>query len=369
MDVGLVDRIYECAALPQLWPDVLDELAQIAGARGGVLFAADLTADILRWTASPLSVDDMAAYAADGVLMRSLRLERLAGADHAGFVRDNDILSSDEMDRDPSYRDFLRPRGLGYAAASLIPLPTAEMLIFSVEREHARGPVEAAAVQRLDALRPHLARSALLSSRLRLEQAQSMTQALGLIGLPCLAFDARGVVLAANTLVELLDAFVGWRSHDRIALRDRSADALLQAAVDSLATAAAPSVRSFAVRDAAQRAAMIAHVVPVRRAAGDIFTRSVALLILSPVGTTGAPPVELIQSLFDLTPTESRVARDLAAKATVAEIATRTGAAPSTVRTHVRNILDKTGCRRQAEVVALLGGCVLPRSIGPEGSD
>jgi len=30
------------------------------------------------------------------------------------------------------------------------------------------------------------------------------------------------------------------------------------------------------------------------------------------------------------------------------------------VRTHVRGVLQKTGCRRQAEVVALLGGIMVP---------
>jgi hypothetical protein len=36
----LIDRIYECSFAPELWPAVLDELAQIADARGGLLFAA-----------------------------------------------------------------------------------------------------------------------------------------------------------------------------------------------------------------------------------------------------------------------------------------------------------------------------------------
>jgi hypothetical protein len=42
MDSQLIDRIYECSFAPELWPGVLDELAQMAGARGGVFFAADL---------------------------------------------------------------------------------------------------------------------------------------------------------------------------------------------------------------------------------------------------------------------------------------------------------------------------------------
>ena len=37
----------------------------------------------------------------------------------------------------------------------------------------------------------------------------------------------------------------------------------------------------------------------------------------------------------------------------------------NTVRTHVRGVLEKTGCNRQAEVVALLTGIVPPRAAVP----
>jgi DNA-binding CsgD family transcriptional regulator len=78
-----------------------------------------------------------------------------------------------------------------------------------------------------------------------------------------------------------------------------------------------------------------------------------------------APPVELVQTLFDLTPAEARVARSLASGKTVEAIATEGGVSLTTVRTHVRGVLAKTGCERQAEVVALLTGITRPRMTGP----
>ena len=74
-----------------------------------------------------------------------------------------------------------------------------------------------------------------------------------------------------------------------------------------------------------------------------------------------APPIELVQSLFDLTPAEARVARKLTAGETVEEIASCGSISLATVRTQVRRVLEKTGCRRQAEVVALLGGISVPQ--------
>ena len=76
--------------------------------------------------------------------------------------------------------------------------------------------------------------------------------------------------------------------------------------------------------------------------------------MLTPIALPDAPPVELVQSLFDLTPAEARVARELTVGKTAQGIASESGVSLNTVRTHVRGVLEKTGCARQADVVALL---------------
>ena len=77
---------------------------------------------------------------------------------------------------------------------------------------------------------------------------------------------------------------------------------------------------------------------------------------MTPVGSPQAPAVELVQSLYDLTPAEACVARGLVAGKTLEEIAAEQFVSRNTVRTHLRGVMEKTGCNRQAEVVALLGG-------------
>ena len=63
-----------------------------------------------------------------------------------------------------------------------------------------------------------------------------------------------------------------------------------------------------------------------------------------------------MQSLFDLTAAEARVARSLTMGQTVEEIASEKGVSPHTVRTQVRAVLEKTGSRRPVDVMTLLGG-------------
>jgi hypothetical protein len=218
MDETLVDRIYECSFAPELWPDVLGGLARIADARGGTFFVASST-KVLSWTASSKRFRaGMEWFANSDVLLRGQRCARLSAARHAGFLGEHELYPDGELDADPFYRDLLWPRGLGWGTGTAIPLPTGETLYFTVERARGRGPLETSVIQQLDALRPHLARSALMSARLQLERARIASETLALIGLPALVFDGQGKVLAANPLIEALADQIRWRAEDRVSL-------------------------------------------------------------------------------------------------------------------------------------------------------
>jgi DNA-binding CsgD family transcriptional regulator len=60
--------------------------------------------------------------------------------------------------------------------------------------------------------------------------------------------------------------------------------------------------------------------------------------------------------LFDLSPSEARIARDLTRGQTIKEIAEAAGTSPETVRSQVKSVMAKTGTNRQAEIAALLAG-------------
>jgi len=79
-----------------------------------------------------------------------------------------------------------------------------------------------------------------------------------------------------------------------------------------------------------------------------------------------------LRALYGLTATETRVAVLLAAGHTLAEAAERLGIKTTTARTHLRAVFEKTGARRQAELVGLLTGGLAglagpPRKGGASG--
>ena len=64
-------------------------------------------------------------------------------------------------------------------------------------------------------------------------------------------------------------------------------------------------------------------------------------------------PTDAMALLYDLTPAETRVFELIAAGETPAAVAKTLGVAPSTVRTHLLHLFQKTGCQRQSELVKL----------------
>ena len=359
MKTDLIDRIYESSFVPELWPGVLDDLAELAGSRGGLLFAA--RDRVLKWTASANLADIFRSYVEDGWFSRCPRRVCLFGQSMPSFFVEHDFWTPDQLESEAIYRDFFRPRGLGWSAGTGLQMPTGDHIVFSVEREHSRGPIEKERVEVLNELRCHLARSAFVSARLGLQRAKGANDALTSMGLPALLLDESGTVIEANHLIEAMGEHVQWRARNRLALTDGCANDLLWSNLAELGNNPESSVRSFPLRDTDGRAAMVVHMIPIRRSAHDIFTGSYALLVLTPVAASPAPPVELMRSLFDLTSSEARVARGLAVGETLEEIASTGGVAISTVRSQLRQVLEKTGCTRQAEVVSLLASVTLDR--------
>ena len=354
MDEGLIDRIYEAAVVPDLWPSVLDKLNVVGDGYATFLFS--ITMQVERWVGSKLGGYGH-DYVAEGWPARTDRPFRLVAARHAGFLGDLDVYTREEMDREPVFNEFLRPRGIGWGAATAIQVPNGDTLIFDVERRIETGPVDRETIGRLDALRPHLARAGLLSARLAFERARAAAMALDVIGLPAAVIGINGRLLAANPRLEKMMPEIVLDRHQRVALAEQNADALL---ADALARLALPGVdggvRSFPIPACEEGPALIVHLVPIRRAALDVFSSASAILVITPVVPAEVPTAEVLQGLFDLTPAEARVAREVAGRQTIDTIAEALGVSRETVRSQLKSVFAKTGTSRQIDLAALLTG-------------
>jgi len=351
---SIVEEVYEAAVLPELWPGVLDKVAALSGAAGGVLFTT--SGQDVRWTSSPGMASTMRAFIEEGWLTRNERARRAAALNHAGFVNDFDLFTPEEIEQDPMY-EYLRGKGLGWCTGTLVPVPTGDVLVFSWERAHQRGPIAQSTVRELDPLRPHLARAGLIAARVGLERMKAAAEALAVIGLPAAVLSRSHRVLAANGLMAGLIPSVLEDRREGLRLVDRRGDALLREALIGLgrASASAP-VSSIPLPASDQHLPLILHVIPVCGRAQDVLFSASCLVVVTPVSRNTVPSAEVIQGLFDLTPAEARVASGVAQGSTLQSMAAASGVSIGTVRTHLKSVFGKVGVARQAELAGLLGG-------------
>ena len=79
---------------------------------------------------------------------------------------------------------------------------------------------------------------------------------------------------------------------------------------------------------------------------------SVALFLCAPDRARVSEP--LLMDLFGLTPTEARVAGALASSSRAVDVAAQLGVSQTTIAFHMRNLFQKTGTNRQADLIALI---------------
>jgi len=363
-DEQLVDRIYEAAIVPDQWKLVLDQIAHRVDAAGTGLFLVSEKSNAGAIWSDP--IDELCkGWIEGGWQAKTQRAPRMMALNHAGFVADIDIYKPGEVERDEAFANYLKPAGFGHGAGTGITMPTGEVAIYSVERRFKTGPFSREDCIRLDQLRPHLARAALLSVRAGIERVRSMTETLETLGIPGAVVRHGGKLLAANAGFERLMPAVIQDRRDRLRLVDSRADGLLAHALANLTAGdSSGSIGSIPISRSASHLPMIVHLLPVCGAAHDLFLQATAVVMVTPIDRSNVPNAEILQGLFDLTPAEARIAQGIGSATDVESLAQSFGVKPQTVRTQIKAVFAKTGVRRQTELVNLLAG----KHIHPRGT-
>lgn len=349
----IIDSIYEASIVPDRWAPVLESLANVADSVGSILLVRD-TGGWSSIIASSKLKDPIANFAQTDIPLRTQTTERLLDAKHPGFLTEQDLFTPDEVATDPLFSEWARPAGLGSGMATAIEISTGDFVVFQLFRKIAQKHYDPKLKARADALRPHLARSTMLSARLRLQRLQAAAEALAIIGLPAAILSPNGRILAANDLLQKMAKHVRWLPQDRMALADAPAHTMFEQALNKPGKAGAACSCSFPVPAANGGDLVVGHLIPTPGQARDIFDGASAIFVITPLTMPQGPDVSLIQALFDLTPAEARVARGVVEGETVDSLALRFGVSSQTVRTQLNSVLAKTGAQRQSVLAARL---------------
>jgi len=351
---GIEDHIYEAAFVPELWPDLLSRIVETRGIASGCMMIIDPQRQPL-FSATP-NIEAVVAHFATrpewytNKLLSSLRRRR-----YAGFLEVTDFLA-DEDPKDVAFHvENMRRIGTAWQLGSVVDMPQGGFVAFTFERALGEPDFSAAEVAHFDALRPHLARASMMAMQHEMQKAQASVAAMEALSMPAAIVGAGGGVIAANGLFDALSSILRPAAFGGVSLANREAAALLKQALSDSASNPMP-IRSIPV-GTAEQANLVLHVLPLRRAASDIFAQGTALLTVTGYAADANVPSDaVLRGLFDLTAAEAGLAAGLASGLSLAEVAARRGIAIATARTHLAQTFRKTGTSHQAQLVALLKG-------------
>ncbi len=347
-----VAMLYEAAVVPEIWPRAIGRLAEIAGCTGGLLFAH--SGQGTNWVASKEFAPVFQRFMEQGWMNRNARMAGLLAHGGTGFVTDHDLFTDEEMERTALYTDFLRPEGYGWGTATHVRSSSGDNIVFTLERKFELGPVSRRETLLLDGIRPHLARAAVLASKLQLQRAQASLASFEKAGSPAALVGSGGAVSTINPSFEALLGQVIIRARGSVALDDERANALLQKALADLARDRLGGTCSIPVPRKDDSPAFIIHVLPIRRQALDIFSRAQAMLVVTTSERSLQIETSLLCELYDLTRAEAAVANGLLEGLSVDELSASRGVTRETTRSQIKRVLAKTGCRSKADFLRRL---------------
>ncbi len=222
---------------------------------------------------------------------------------------------------------------------------------------------------RMQLIIPHLRRAVLVGNAvdLRATEVATFADTLDGIGAGMFLVDESGRIAHSNTAGRALLAAgdILRAAGDRLAAVDTQADETL---LDIFKTAgngdAAIGTKGVAVPMSARNGEHhVAHVLPLtsgaRRRAGTAYAAIAAVFVHKAALATPSPP-EVIAKAYSLTPSELRVLLAIVEVGGVPETAAALGIAETTVKFHLRRLFEKTGAKRQADLVKLVAGFANP---------
>ena len=349
----VMSRLGEAAVDPSAWPEIMDGICRAVGASAAILLQSDIrTPDVPRTA----SIDEGTKFyfANDWQTMdpRARGFPRMMAGE---IITDHDILTPEQIRRDPMYNEVLFPFGFRWFAGVGFWADSAAWAL-TLQRTGREGAFEAQDKQLLARLAPRLTETATLSTAVGRAVLSSMTNVLGQVQQPALVLDRQGFVLSTNSAADAgFDQEIRVRNR-RLAVKDKAASARLDQLVDMIRCtpegAALPAQPILIRRTAKPPVAL--RVLPIDGAARNVFLGARALLILSNLLPPTPPDPGLIAQAFDLTRAESRLAALLVSGLSLDEAATQLRVSRETVRAHLKSAFSKTGTHRQSELISLI---------------
>lgn len=367
----LIGMTYDCVLEPERWGRLLEEILGELGFSYGVLsISAFPDGDAIFSVVAGIEpewlgklqghwADVMALWGGDARIQQYPLEEPIL---QSAIIDPRTIASN------VYFRDWFQAQGFIDAVAIGLERNSRMVASLALGRHMSRGPVTSEEMEMLRLLAPHLRRASCITQQLKLQAiaASAYTSVVEDLGTGVILVDRLMGVIHANPAATAL--FVAEEPFEivngRLVAADDAATALERAVASAEYDEARLGYGSGAgipTRGASGQTFMI-HVLPLRsrESRGAIALPATAALFVAPALGPISLPTESIAMLYGLTPAELRIFQLVAEGNTSTAIARQLGLNPATVKSHLLRLFQKTGRRRQADLVRLATSLRLP---------
>lgn len=351
------ELFYEAAAIPDKWPDALEVLGNSFGAIGVAMFQVHAGSVICSPAIEGVLQDFMTSrwFPDNPFMRRGLELTR---GGRRGLISSAEMLTPEEMARDPFVNEWRKKVGVGPQAGMLLANhPPDFVMPITFEQSPTDEPYDRAELAKMNKLLALLKPAISLAVKVGFSAARGLADGISRLGGETVLFGQTGRVLHAP-------AALAERFGDAIYLNDGILSSWHRDANERLSSAVKRAVardstgervaRSFALPRKHDGVPLVGQVVPIASAAHDVFMLARAVLIISdPLAKLDRASTPMRES-FGLTSAEARMALRIAAGQQLVDIAIAENITIETARSRLKLIFAKTGTHRQTELALLV---------------
>jgi DNA-binding CsgD family transcriptional regulator len=369
----IIGAIYDSAIQPELWPKTIGAIAAAANCFAGMIGVTDLDHEVATplysWGYEPGCVDFMTSFVKEVIAVYRGIPDLKSYYDVPLSARR--ASSPEILENSPYVRGLQSKYGIVDSVDLFLIAEPHRIAELGLSRHESAGYVTDRDLEVVRLLAPHIRRAVTIGDLLDMKTLETAALASALDGFAVgvVIVGAEGRILHANEPARgmLARGTPILSSNGRLATLQPKTTGELQQAI-SIAQANEASIGKVGIGVPLLNQNMsvaTAHVLPLAR--GDRRTRllpqAMAAVFVLPVDAPAPADLGTIARIFELTPAEGRLMKELAAGKSITDAAACLGVAEPTAKTHRAHIFSKMGIKRRTELMALIARLIPPLTL------